>query len=72
MINRMQDNDVLRSLSRPCFPKEQHATRGAAEAQMRSILKRGLEKDSKRIHVYKCPDCHAWHVGHATAGRRKR
>ena len=69
-VNRMQDTG-LRALTRRCWPKEQHATEGAAEAQMRSIQKRDLEKDAAKIHVYKCYDCKhpatgkaAWHVGH--------
>ena len=50
--------------------KEVHRSRGAAEAQMRSILRRGLAKDEGTIHVYRCPECSqhdqrdAWHVGH--------
>lgn len=54
----------IRDLARKCWPKEMHETRGAAEAQMRSIQKRGLEKDASRIHVYQCPHCQKWHVGH--------
>lgn len=64
IVGRMQDTG-LRELARRCWPKEQHASREAAEAQKRSILKRGLEGDAKRIHVYRCPHCNAWHVGHA-------
>ena len=48
---------------RKCWPKEQHSTKGKAEAQMRSITKRGLEKDRDTIHVYECA-CGSWHVGH--------
>lgn len=48
---------------RKCFPKEQHASRGAAEAQIRSITNRDLEK-SNIIHPYVCPFCKMWHVGH--------
>lgn len=66
-INRM--SDALRPVGRRCFPKEQHDTRGAAEAQLRSITKRGLEK-TPHIHVYECPHCTNpetgkpyWHVG---------
>jgi hypothetical protein len=62
-VNRMQDVPAMRALARACFPKEQHETRGAAEAQMRSITRRGLEKNPA-IHVYKCPHCKTWHVGH--------
>ena len=74
-VNRMRAQPALRALVRKCWPKEQHKTQGAAEAQMRSITKRDLEKDNSRIHVYECPDCvhpdtkkAAWHVGHGHGG----
>lgn len=63
-VNRLQDVPALRSMGRRCFPKTQHDTRGAAEAQMRSIIKRDLQKDTSLIHVYECPHCACWHVGH--------
>jgi hypothetical protein len=53
-----------------CYRKQRHFTRRSAEAQMRSILKRDLEKDRDRIHVYECPECTSdydrdvFHVGH--------
>lgn len=59
----------------PCWRKERHFSEGAAEAQMRSILRRDLAKDVKRIHVYVCPECSerydrkVWHVGHAAKGK---
>lgn len=62
-INRLRDLPALRDLMRACWPKEQHETQGAAEAQLRSITKRALEKSSA-IHTYRCPVCHHWHVGH--------
>ena len=55
---------------RDCWPKEQHFSKGAAEAQMRSITRRNLARDLSRIHVYPCPGCSrrhqrkVWHVGH--------
>lgn len=49
-----------------CWPKEQHRSEGAARAQLRSIVKRGLEKNAARIHVYQCPCCRCWHVGHGS------
>lgn len=61
-INRM--SDVLRPVARACWPKEQHPTRGAADAQRRSLIRRGLERDLSRIHSYRCPHCHMYHVGH--------
>jgi hypothetical protein len=63
MVAHMSDVPGLRALARRCFPKEQHTTRGKAEAQMRSLLKRDLHKN-ERLHVYECPHCGAWHVGH--------
>lgn len=49
-------------VTRKCYPKVPHPSRGAAEAQLRSLTNRALEKTS-RAHVYRCPDCGAWHVG---------
>lgn len=65
MLNRM--SDALRPFVRACWPKEQHASHGAASAQMRSLLKRGLEKDARRLRVYRCRHCHWFHVGHRRA-----
>ena len=61
---RLRDIPALRALARRCWPKEQHASKGIADAAMRSLLKRGLEKDAKRIHSYECPFCGSWHTGH--------
>lgn len=66
VINRMQDAPVLRQLARRCWPKEQCESQGAAEAQMRSLLRRGLEKNADTVHVYHCPHCRMWHVGHSS------
>lgn len=63
-VTRLRDNPVLRAHARKCWPKEQHESRRMAEAQLRSIVKRGLEKDPAHIHVYYCPHCQHWHVGH--------
>lgn len=59
---------VMRA-ERQCYPKQQHDTFGAADAQKRSIEKRNLQR-SKRLHVYKCPHCFKYHVGHASHGSR--
>lgn len=64
MFNTLRDQPALRRLARRCWPKEQHKTRGAAEAQMRSILRRDLAKDVRLLHPYLCPHCSTWHVGH--------
>lgn len=66
---KLSDLPALRQLARPCWPKTQHASSGAAEAQLRSILKNDLAKNARRIHTYQCPHCRMWHVGHKGAGR---
>lgn len=65
---RLCDVPALRALARRCWPKEQHASYGAAEAARRSLLRRGLEKDTVRLHSYECPHCGAWHTGHDWRG----
>ncbi len=69
MFNPQLRGEIIRRAKarRRCWPKEQHKTQGAAEAQLRSITRRGLEKDLDRIHTYYCPTCHTWHVGHGRA-----
>lgn len=67
-INRLRENPILRRVAsvvgvRKCWPKEQHETHGKALAAARSLLRRGLEKDRERLHVYECA-CGAWHTGH--------
>jgi len=54
----------LRALTRKCYPKIQQPTREAAEAQVQDVITHGLHRSS-RIHAYECPDCGAWHAGHA-------
>lgn len=60
--------DLARAAS-PCWRKQRLESRGAAEAQMRSLLKRGLEKDAATIRAYACPHCGFWHVGHRKEGQ---
>lgn len=66
-LNRLQDNPTLRAMTRACWPKEQHISREAAEAQVRSLVNRDLQKDNS-LHPYRCPDCSQWHVGHRGEG----
>lgn len=59
--------------------KHGHRSRGKAEAQLRSILRRQLAQNSKgdasTLEVYKCRrvECkgHPFHVGHNPYGRRE-
>lgn len=62
-INRMQDTP-LRRLARRCWPKEQHASMGAARAHLRALVKAGLLKDESRARAYRCVHCGKCHVGH--------
>ncbi len=62
-VNRLSSAPALRAMARRCFPKEQHASRGAAEAQLRSLQTRDLAKNDT-AHTYECPHCGTWHVGH--------
>lgn len=63
-------SDALRPFVRACWPKQQHRTFGAADAQLRSILRRDLAKDESTIRVYRCHQCTfedgapVFHVGH--------
>lgn len=58
--------DALRSVGavRKCWPKPQCPSRGAAEAQLRSVMRRGLDRDPSTVNVYRCRACGCWHVGH--------
>lgn len=70
-LNRMADK--LRPHVRACWPKEQHRSPGAAQAQLRSITRRGLAKNEATIRVYVCHQCKfedgspVYHVGHRRA-----
>lgn len=54
----------LRKYVRPCWPKEQQPSQGKAEAQLRSLVNRERRKNAS-AHVYYCPHCGYWHVGHS-------
>ena len=43
-------------------------SRGAAEAQMRSLLRReDYVENPELLNVYQCPRCFQWHVGRRRA-----
>lgn len=62
-VNRMSDTP-LRRMARRCWPKEQHASQGAAEAHLRALIKLGKERDASQLRAYHCRHCRQWHVGH--------
>jgi hypothetical protein len=43
-----------------CGGKRRFATQAEAVALL-IVLRR---KDGERMHSYKCPFCHCWHIGH--------
>ncbi len=61
----------------PCWRKIRHTEREPAEAQLRSLIDRGLQAHGltpewardKFLHVYQCPHCGGWHVGRTSLGR---
>jgi hypothetical protein len=44
---------------RGCLGKQAHASKEAASKHWYSLRMSGFSG----YHVYKCPACHAWHVG---------
>ena len=56
-----------------CVGKVMHETRDIAEffaeRLMRFERRSGSGKKARRIRVYECPRCAAWHVGHKATGR---
>ena len=45
--------------------KVKYPGRGSARRAV-LILNRVRKGGSERLHPYRCPDCHAWHVGHGS------
>lgn len=58
----------LRGWARPCWRKRYYHTVIAAETHRRALLRRGLARDPMRLHVYQCPHCGRYHIGHASRG----
>ena len=49
-----------------CGRKRRHASRGKAEAAIRSLVRRGLDRPGEgQLESYRCPRCLSWHVGHS-------
>lgn len=48
-----------------CRGKARHMSKGAADASIRSLQRRGLdEPDRGELRAYFCVRCRTWHVGH--------
>jgi rubrerythrin len=64
-MNPLRDNPVLRSMTRRCWPKEQHASMGKAEAHLRAMKRRDERlRDSDTLRAYRCRHCGYYHTGH--------
>ena len=48
-----------------CDNKTRHKSQGAADAQLRSLKKRGIVYGEETLNSYRCYTCGFWHVGHA-------
>lgn len=58
-----------RQAARSCQGKVRHATERGARIAM-AITGR-IHADMGLV-FYRCPNCHGWHVGHATKGEQRR
>ena len=53
-----------------CGRKRRHASKGKAEAAIRALIRRELDRPSEGLlAAYHCPRCLSWHVGHRAATR---
>ena len=50
------------SYARSCAGKQKHASKGAADAHIRALQRRG--RDVTDLHAYFCGYCRSNHVGH--------
>lgn len=49
-----------------CVGKQKHKSQGAAESQIRALLKRtDYVYGEDTLNTYRCRTCGFWHVGHA-------
>ena len=62
-VSKMLGRLATQSLRRRRCHKEPHKSMGKAEAQLRSLLQRGLANPGE-MESYYCSGCQAWHVGH--------
>jgi hypothetical protein len=62
---------AVRTKARSCDGKAAHANRDTAMAHV-AFLARERGAAFTRLTPYRCKHCHAWHVGHRGAGRRRQ
>ena len=48
-----------------CGRKRRHVSQGKAEAAIRALIRRELDRPSEGwLAAYRCPRCLSWHIGH--------
>lgn len=62
-LNPLSDHPALARKARPCWRKRKCRSIGAAEAQLRSLLRRRFVKDAHLLSAYYCPFCGWYHIG---------
>jgi hypothetical protein len=56
-------SEELRRRSRPCWRKQRWPSLGAAQAQLRSLLRSEHVRDTELLNAYLCPHCEGYHIG---------
>ncbi len=60
----IRDYGTRSDMRQACKGKRRHANRGKAEAHLRGLVRLEDVISPDCLHVYLCPICHHWHVGH--------
>jgi len=61
---RIGDVPSAAVIRRPCWRKQQHPSRGAAEAHRRALLRQAHVIAADALNTYRCRHCGHFHVGH--------
>lgn len=68
----MNDDPVIDNVRCPRDGKCCYGCRADARTALRNILqshrRRGTQREDNLLHVYECPHCSMWHVGHVRRG----
>ena len=57
---------ILDTDLRSCGGKKKFKTKSKAETHMKQVAAKPNAKAPELLHVYECPLCHYWHIGHST------
>lgn len=59
----MSEHTPRDCVTRKGTPKVQYGTWGEAEKGLRRTRRRNIAY-AEGLHIYRCPDCHRYHLGH--------